>query len=267
MDLDKVVDPTIMYVRVGVAKAITELEKLRTRYEAMAAGQVPVLPAEDYPRRLSSIDPLNPPEKPAIYLLSIKSIDPGDRPKHDVYVYEYSGPSCYQDNLDLILSQYYVNPPPEITDNPIYMHYFKKSLKEALKNDFARMYVTTPEIADTVHLYDCKRAGNDLLMTPKADLKDAELEGWFYKNRDVFGRPYNITKSCVGRARQEGYKINALAAKTKPAGSSFLDVHAALEELYVVRDQAEAYYQEQIKPLLTAHEQALAAATKGGNER
>ena len=245
------IDPDLMYVRVSVAKSIRKLEKLQARYEQMKARQVPVLPAEHYPHhRLAPIDRLNPPEHLTTYILSTKESKYSWSKRHKVYGYNDIPKAIYKDHLDLIVSETEIKLRDKQPQNSFGWRFHTNSINEKLTQAYARIYPASEELAETVHLYDCTRSEeNDLIMTPKENLKDAELEGWFYNNRDFFAPDYQMTRRYIKRANEAGYKFSELTPQTKPEGSQFLDVAHALEQLYRVHPQVEACYQRAVEKL------------------
>ena len=227
---------TLVYVQHVVQYAIGIVSKLKERADNIAQERPPGLPTGDYPLQLQCIDPLHPPRVPPAYLFSVNESTGGER-KHVIYSRIGEEQNQFEYELGFHVSRglkdlYQGN------GNSLWRKLlWGAAVKRARRNDFARLYEVPVEIAQQVHLFNCRRVEDGLLVTPHENLLTAEVAGWVEDNLEFRGHFFNQTVAQVRRVQKAGYKIKSLTTQTIGPEARLLDVSATLQDLQEIAEQ------------------------------
>ena len=246
---------TLVYVQHVVRYALGVTEKLKERSDKIAQEQPPALPPGNYPLQLKCVEALHPPPVPAAYLFSVNESTGGAR-KHVIYPRIGAEQKEFEYELGFHISRglrdlYQGN------GNSIWRKLiWGPEVKRAQANDFARIFTVPREIAEQVHLFNCRRTGDNLIIAPHENLLEAEVAGWVDDNLQFRGHFFNQTVTQVQRAQKAGYKIKSLPTKTMGPEAHLLDVTATLHDLRQIAAQLEEANKQEL-----SRKSALAART------
>ena len=222
-----------IFVKNVIQRTIEGLEALVARGDKMLKKEPPTLPAGEYPRRIKSLDFWAPGAPvPKAYLLSkgrsaitheiLRRINPTEEHlSHDYRLSNAPGKVVKQGLEKITLVNFF----------------FDKILKKHHQSVYASIYPVSVELAEKTHLFDCRCAGAELIMTPKENLLAAEAGGWYKDIMEFAGSVYGVAQQHIEMAHDFGWKIDRLGYPESGEGPIMLDVYVALDNLRKIRAQ------------------------------
>ena len=196
------INQNLLLAKSAVKISLEKVKKLKQRIDNIKKGKLPPIPRNDYPLRVKSLDVVHCSAVPPAYILSINTSS-GAKIKHKIYPRINQNQKRFEDDMSYIIEPTLVKSRKENEASFFLKLYYEREIKKGLKKDFARIYVVSEAVAQQSHLFNCVRDGNDLVMTPKENLLDAEIAGWTRDNMDFGGNVFNIAIQYIDLARKK----------------------------------------------------------------
>ena len=223
-----------VFVKQIIRRTIEMLEEFVARSDKMLKDEPPPLPAGKYPLRIKSLNSWFPGANvPEAYLLSVADGLLGHK------IHRRINPT--KKKLDWELYQFARDPGSSIMNAvgklTLVNFCFDKIFKKHYRHGFARVFPVSVELAKKVHLFDCRCAGEDLIMTPKENLLEAEVTGWARDNMEFTGGAYHVARGHIKMMKEYGWNIDLLGIPTAGPDKVILAVCTALIDLRKIQDQ------------------------------
>ena len=223
-----------VFVKNIIQRTIEMLEEFVARSDKILKAEPPLLPAGKYPLRIKSINSWFPGAKiPEAYLLSVAEGPFAHK------IHRRINPT--KKKLDYDLYNFARDPGSSVLNAlgklSLVNFCFDKVFKKHYRHGFARAYPVSMELAKKLHLFDCRCAGEELIMTPKENLLAAESAGWVQDNMEFTGGAYHVARGHIKMMKEFGWNIDLLGVPTAGEDRVALAVCTALIDLRKIRTQ------------------------------
>ena len=219
----------ILHVYNQLQFALLKAEKLKARKAMIRRGIAPTVPAENYPLHLKQINPRKPPQVPKAYLLSTgKNV--GSRVQK-IYRRLNTTENDFEEDLALTSDSHLTGVVDKVGREVFVRLALDKAFKTHVSTGYARIYPTSEAIAEKSHLFNYKCVSDELILTPKENLLDAERKGWF-EDLNEYSLQFTISCQYVGMLIRDGWEVNPLPYREMGEHGVFLDIDQTVEDLH-----------------------------------
>ena len=231
-----------LYVQNVIRRTIEGLESLTARADNLLQKIPPSLPAGDYPLRITSVNPWAPPSVPEAYLRVREQSSVLDKITRELNPtqekFDYDLRNLVKDQESHLLFA--------IENFGLKKFVSPATLKKHFSQRHVRIYPVPVELAQKIHLFDCRETRDELIITPKENLLTAESANWYADNMEFTGSVYGVAQQHINMMKHEGgWKIDELGFPTSGADGVILDAYVALQDLRKIRDQLDREVQKE----------------------